>query len=197
MNDPSEKHTALAKRVGQAAVVFISLHVLLAAIALWAPRSVVYGNPVTKLYRKLILVGPFFSERAIKTSGHLTVQYKSGNEWSLPRDHAAEGMLDFSTRPWAYAKLRTGAFERYLLAATANQKMKTGLTKAIETSKAFHELNQFVVREYLIRQHPGANVDSIKLLYTWKTYLSVGKTYQIDTAFLFTYNPKTIAPAKK
>jgi len=102
-----------------------------------------------------------------------------------------ENFMFYIERPWRYDKLHFNDFERYISHQVASQRNSKQFGE-IRKSRAFRELNQFLLQEFI--QRP---VDSVSLVYGFNLYLPEVKTFQFDTIFKYTYNPKDIAPSKR
>ena len=189
MNDPTSD-TSFNKKIGATACVILLLHILLSIFAVTAPKQWVNANPLTGLYDKLILLGPFFHESRIKSSPHLYVSYQIHNSWSPARDYGVENFALYRERPWRFDKLHSNDFERYISYQVGSQD-KSRHFQEVSASKAFRELNQFVLQELI--QQP---VDSVTLVYGVNTYLPESRTFRFDTILNYSYNPGAIAPAK-
>ena len=148
-------------------------------------------SPLTSVYSKVILLGPFFQESRIKTSPHLLVSFRTKKGWSETRDLAIENFNEYTHGPWRYEKLRYCDFERYL-ARQLSLQVKGKEFSEIKELKVFRELNQYLTHETI-----SSSVDSIRLEYCLSTYIPVGNTVRLDTIFSFAYNPNDIAVAKK
>jgi len=142
------------------------------------------------MYNRLVLIGPFFDEARIKTSPHLYIRYFSNNTWTPSRDYVMENFADYCRSPWRYDKLRITYFERYL-SNRVSLLDKPDQFEEVKNSRAFRELNQFVIHEYV-----GRPMDSIALVYGHNRYFPETNTIRFDTSFAYTYNPEEVAPAK-
>lgn len=178
------------KRIGGVAVIILSFHIFLSLLVLGMPRAIVQSHPVAALYNQLILVGPFFQEDRLKNSAHLYVSYKVNDQWSPFTDHAQRQLEVYRKYPWRYESLHVGDLERYL-SRQVGHSQGSATIDAVQRSRAFRELNQFVVEELV-----PMPVDSIWLLYGTNLYLPKSHTVRFDTIFTQRYNPSHIGPGK-
>ena len=176
--------------MGIAAVLVVFLHILFSIFVLLTPGKH-NAKSLGKLYNQLVLLGPFFTESRIKTSPHLYISFKVKDTWSPFVDHGLANFKSYCQHPWRYGKLHYGDFERYISLQIGEQ-IRHKEFKGMGSSRAFRELNQFIVQEVISRQ-----VDSVSLVYGLNVYLPETKTVRFDTVFKYTYNPSAIAPSKK
>jgi hypothetical protein len=190
VNDPGLR-SSFGKKIGIAACLAIMLHILLCLLVLILPQRAVVANPITSLYRTFMIIGPFFYEARIKSTPHLLVSVYRDGSWSLPIEHRMNSLRAYRQQPWRYDVLRKYDFEEYIASQVGTIKKRHDFDKVMR-SKAFRELNQFVVLEYTDKP-----VDSLSLLYVVKVYSTMENSYKSDTIFNFTYNPADIAPGKR
>lgn len=190
MNDPVPD-SLFKKKIGIAACLLILLYVATGLLILILPEKVVYSNHATSLYRRLILLGPFFQESKIKASPHLFISSYQNGSWSPFIDYGGRNREEYLKHPWRYDKLHSNDFEQYITRQMASPK-KLRHYEEMKGSKAFRELNQFIVSQYF--KEP---TDSISLLYGLNLYLPETNSFRFDTIFAFKYNPLTVAAAKK
>ena len=182
--------TSFKKRAGIAAFVIIGIHIALCCFAMLAPKSIVHSTRLTSLYDRLIILGPFFQEARISSTPRVFVSYKTNNEWSKPVDHSIEDFNYYRAHPWRYDKLHTGDFVRSTSSRVS--KFQKQASAEIKKSRAFRELNEFILQEYI--KQP---VDSINVLYAFNVYLADVNAYRLDTVFQYTYRPSDVAAAKR
>jgi hypothetical protein len=182
----NESPTAFKRKVGRIASLLIGAHLLVAFFCLFAPADY---NPfrLVGLYRKFILVGPFFKDEHIRYTNHLYVSHYGRGKWTVPRDYGHEAFDYYTRHPWRYDKLHEGDFAAYGAWALSGVRQSD-----IRSSKAFLELNNYVTSELI-----GRPVDSVALVYVRRQYHPAKKTVAIDTIFEHIYNPRTIHGGKK
>jgi hypothetical protein len=181
----------LRRRIGIAAIAISLVHVILSITFLLTPTEAQHSGMTRSMYNRLVLIGPFFNEPRIKTSPHLYVRYYENSQWSPVRDIAAENHAIFITHPWRYDRLRMNYFERYITRRVGPLNSRTDV-EAVKESRAFRELNQFVLSEYI--QRP---VDSLSLVYGVSQYYPETNLTRFDTTFAYTFKPSEIGLAKK
>jgi hypothetical protein len=182
---------SLRKRIGIAATAVALLHVILSIIFLLSPKAAQHSGTIGLMYNRLMLIGPFFNEPRIKTSPHLYIRYYENDQWTPVRDVAAENHALFIRHPWRYDRLRINYFERYITRQAEHLKSRHDVG-SVKESRAFRELNQFVLREYI--QRP---VDSVSLVYGVSQYDPETNSTRFDTTFAYTYKPSEIDLAKE
>ncbi len=165
------------------ATLFFAFHILLALQAIFFKIDFLPAR-VNSFYKKLIVLGPFFSDSRITTSPHLYVSCPSSSgEWLPFRNVGLENFRDFQTYPWRYDQLKLSDYERYV-SRKAYKEIKA--LKYIDGSEgiATTELIQ-----YVIRLQPS-QTDSIKIIYIWNTWQPESQSTKTDTAFAVIYKPK-------
>lgn len=93
--------------------------------------------------------------------------------------------------PWRFDYLRENDFEEYATFRIESLKNRNDFG-TVKRSKAFRELNQFV-----LGQHVDSPVDSVSLRHLRKIYLPESDSFRYDTIFSFTYSPDEVDPAKR
>ena len=101
-----------------------------------------------------------------------------------------ENFRKYQRTPWRYDLLRKNDFEEYAIYQIQSLKKKD--IETVKRSRAFRELNQFI-----LGQHDDTNVDSVSLRHFVKVYLPHSGTFRYDTIFIYTYSPHEIGPAKR
>lgn len=96
---------------------------------------------------------------------------------------------DYQRTRWRYDLLRKNDFEEYCANQIAPFKNKDFET--VKRSKAFRELNQFIIGEYT-----NDAVDSVSITYITKVYSMENSFFKYDTAFVYIYNPNEVAAGK-
>jgi hypothetical protein len=182
---------SLRKRIGLAATVVVALHIVLSLVFTLTPNAAQHAGLVGLMYKRLMLIGPFFNESRIKTSPHLYIRTYENGRWSSARDFANENYVFFQSHPWRQDMLRMNYFERYI-SKKVGQRNKPLELGELNESGSFRELNQFVLREYIPH-----SIDSISLVYGLNRYFPETNTSGFDTTFVYTYNPAEIGPARK
>jgi hypothetical protein len=179
------------KKVGIGALTLVLLHLVLSVSVILIPGQRIKTNMVGALYNQLILLGPFFQETRIKASPHVYVRYTKNGMWTPFRDYGKENFSMYKESPWRYRKLHVNDFERYISNQIRAQRNFRNFDQA-KNSRAFRELNQYVLQE-LIRMP----VDSVNVLYGLNMFLPASKTFRFDTIFNYRYNPIQVAASKK
>ena len=187
MND----FASFKKKVGIGALILVVLHILLAVSTILSPKQSLKLNVVASIYNQLILLGPFFQESRIKASPRLYVSYNKKGVWSSYRNYGEENFLSYQGNMWNYYRLHLSDYERYISNQIGSQK-NTNDFEHVKNSRAFRELNQYVIREIL--EEP---VDSVRLLYGVNSYLPESKISRFDTIFSYRYNLNQIAASKR
>jgi hypothetical protein len=182
--------SSFKKNLGIAACVLILMHILICILVIVLPEKVVYSNFLTSTYRNLMVVGPFFYESNIKSSSHLAIKFYSNGSWSSVKEERAENFRKYQRMPWRYDLLRKNDFEEY--AAYQIRSLKKKDVEAVKRSRAFRELNQFI-----LARHGNSKVDSVSLRHFIKVYLPESSSFRYDTIFAYTYSPHEIGPAKR
>ncbi len=163
--------------------LFLTLHLLLAIQTIFLKIDFL-PSKINSFYKKLIVLGPFFSDSRIITSPHLYVSYPSSSgEWSPFRDVGQENFAYFQKHPWRYDHLKWSDYERYA-SRKAYKEIKP--LKYIDGSEgvASAELVQYVKRLQSLQP------DSTRLIYIWNTWHSESQSIKTDTAFTVIYKPK-------
>ena len=182
----NEPLTAFRVKVARITCVLIGIHLSLALVSLLLPAEYSPSKVIT-LYRKYILVGPFFQDKKITHSTHLYVAYFTEGKWTTPRDYGFEDYIHYTKYPWRYDKLHGGDYATY--AAWSVSKVRQ---QNIKSSKSFRELNQYVTSALIRRQ-----VDSVSLVYLEKHFQPKEDNYRLDTLFVYKYDPRNIDAGKK
>jgi len=137
-----------------------------------------------------MVVGPFFYESQIKSSSHLDIKFYADGRWSLGKEVRMEDFEKYKRVPWRYDLLKRNDFEEYAVYKVQSLKKKD--FEAVKRSKAFRELNQFILRQY-----GDSGVDSVSLQHFIKVYLPESDSFRYDTVFAYTYSPHEIGAAKR
>jgi hypothetical protein len=178
-------------QIGFIALCIIVMHIGLAILATAFGDKLIH-NPVIKIYRQLVVLGPFFTESGIQDSHCLSIAYKQNDAtWSSPRVLSKESFSMYSEKPWQLNRLAYLGYERYLT-HSISQSLTQHSIERVHNSNAFRELNEFLLEEIV-----KVPVDSMRLIYTLNHYNPDTKSYVIDTVFVHSYNPGPIAKAKK
>jgi len=177
-------------RVGVAALIILFIHLCLATAAFLNPGAV---NPVIKVYRQLILLGPFFTESRIRHSHFLSFQLLKDGKWSEVVEPSKAHFASYANAPWRTDKTALIAYERYLANAVSDLKERKS-PEEIQRSKAFRELSAFLIGEY---NGDKDLPDSVKLIYGLYEYIPADRKYNEDTLFVYTYNPEAIGRVAK
>jgi hypothetical protein len=148
-------------------------------------------NPLTSLYAKVVLLGPFFEESRIKTTPHLLVSFKTDGQWSGIHNLAEENFAEYTRNPLRYQKLRYCDYERFL-SRQLSQQIGYREFNEVKDLRIFRELNQ-----YLLQERIGIPIDSLHIVYGLNTYDPVNAISTMDTLFTYTYNPNAVAHAKR
>lgn len=178
-------------RVGVCTTAILVVHICLAATASFN-NTVATNNPLLKVYRQLVVLGPFFAESRIKHSHFFSVQFFRHGEWSETIQPANENFEYYTEYPGRVDKTALIAYEKYLT-SQVGELSKTRNMAEVQRSRSFRELATFVSEEY-----DGANdvpADSIRLVYGLKEYLPKSKSYRPDTLFAHTFNPAAVVDA--
>ena len=185
----SQPSASYKKQLGVVACLVILLHVLVCISVIILPNKVIYSNRLTSTYRSLFVVGPFFYDSRIKSFSMLSIRLYSKGLWSKVGEDRIKNFSDYQRSPWRYDLLRKNDFEEYC----ANQitSFKNRDFEIVKRSKAFRELNQFI-----IGKHSNNAVDSVSLTYITKVYSIENSSFRSDTAFVYIYNPNDIAAGK-
>ncbi len=162
--------------------LFFAAHILLTLQFIFFKADVLPGS-LNSFYKKLIALGPFFSDTRIKTSPHLYVSHlSSAGNWSSFHDISQENFDDFQQHQWRYHNSKWGEYQRYV-ARKAYAEIDS--LKQIDGSEG-------VASAELIRYisiHHDQQSDSIKLLYVWNTWQPKSKSILSDTAFRVVFKP--------
>lgn len=144
-----------------------------------------------KYYKQYILPGPFFNERHIQIAPHLFVRSKYQEVWGSWRDYGIENFSTFLHTPWRYDKLKESDYLRHIMRLVY---LKMGDRQFIDykNDMEFRELNGYIKGELL----PQGNVDSIQLVYVFKTFSNETNQVKMDTVLNLPYNPTEIAAAR-
>ena len=178
-------------RIGVASIVILLVHICLAAAAFF---NLGESNSIVRVYRQLVLLGPFFAESRIKHSHFLAVQFLYDGKWTEVIKPSKANFAAYANAPWRIDKMSLVAYERYLGNAVS-ELSKEKSSEEIQHSKAFRELSMFLVGEYSgDRTLPP---DSVKLIYGLHEYIPALRSYKADTLFVHTYHPETIGRKSK
>jgi hypothetical protein len=178
-------------QIGVIALSIIVLHIGLAFLAIAFGDRFIH-NPVVKIYRQLVVLGPFFTESRIQDSHCLSITYKQNDTtWSSPRVLSKESFSMYSEKPGQLNRLAYLGYERYLIHSISQSLTQHSIEK-VHNSSPFRELNGFLLAEIV-----KVPVDSMRLVYTLNHYIPDTKSYVTDTVFVHSYNPGSIAKVKK
>lgn len=178
-------------RIGLISLVIVVLHSAMALYVLFAPAQFQSRSKIARVYRQTVVLGPFFTASRIKQSHYLSFRYKKNDTWSEYRELAKEHFLAYCTSPWRIDKLSYIGYERYLANAIGEQAGHWSFEK-LKNASSFRELNAFLTHEVI-----KMPVDSIRIACGLDNYNPRTKSYLLDTVFVFTYNPTSIAKAKR
>ena len=187
----SERSQATKNRIGSIALVIVLFHMILGLYVAFVPDQFLSSNKLTNAYRRLVVLGPFFTDSRIKQSQFLSVRYLQHHTWSTFRVFGKEHFASYYRRPWQYSNLAYIGYERQLAHSVATE-AKSKPFESVRKSVVFRELNEFLVEELIKKQ-----VDSIQLVCGWDYYDPSAKSYLPDTLFVYTYNPNDIGKVKK
>jgi hypothetical protein len=137
-----------------------------------------------------MVVGPFFYESQIKSSSHLDIKFYANGRWSPGKEVRMEDFEKYKRMPWRYDLLKRNDFEEY--GAYQVRSLKKKDFEVVKRSKAFRELNQFI-----LKQQGDSGVDSVSLRHFIKVYLPESDSFRYDTIFAYTYSPNEIGAAKR
>jgi len=135
------------------------------------------------------MVGPFFYESRIKSFSILSTSLYSKGLWSQVGEDRTKNTSDYQRSPWRYDLLRKNDFEEYCANQIALFKNKD--FGSVKRSRAFRELNQFIISE-----HTNDAVDSVSITYITKIYSTKNSSLRFDTVFVYIYNPHEVAAGK-
>jgi len=93
--------------------------------------------------------------------------------------------------PWRLDKLSYILYEMHLASTLGNKTVQKSIEE-IRKSAAFHELNGFLLAEFI-----ELPVDSIQIVSGLEYYNPETRSVLTDTAFIFTYQPASIGKAGK
>ncbi len=182
-------NSMLNKILFRITITLISIHIVLAAQYIFFNLDI-FPTKIKSFYKKLVILGPFFSDDRIAVSPHLFVSYPSASGvWSPFRDMAQENFNTFQQHPWRYDKLKWSDYERYVM-RKANPEVNSSTEIDGSEGAASLELIQ-----YLNVLHPN-KPDSIMLLCVWNTWQPAIKSVKSDTAFFVVYKLKNGGSAK-
>ena len=185
----SQPSASYKNQLGVVACLVILLHFLVCISVIILPNKIVYSNRITSTYRSLFVVGPFFYESRIKSFSILSISLYSKGLWSQVGEDRIKNFSDYQRSPWRYDLLRKNDFEEYCAYQIASFKNKD--FEPVKRSKAFRELNQFIIGEYT-----NDAVDSVSITYITKVYSMENSSFRYDTAFIYIYNPNEVAAGK-
>lgn len=191
MINPSQAVSQFKKRVGILVLIILAGHLIISAYLTLRPRSA-SQNLITTYYKRYLLPGPFFNERHIKISPHLYIRYKGKEErWSDLTDYGIKNFSTFVDRPWRYDKLKESDYLRHIM-RLAYLKMGERPFESFKNDREFIELNNYVNGELI----PPDRVDSIHMIYVFKSYSLETNRVNVDTVLNLRYNPSAIVPAQ-
>lgn len=167
--------------VGRVAAIVLIAHLLVLTISLVAPKQLVRSNPLTDLYSKLFIIGPFFPESRIKSSYHLYVSKQEGSNWMAGRDFADDAFRRYCAYPWRYDLLRAGDLEKNMAWRVASVPHDRSRRKDLR----MNSLRKYVMDELLKLKTP----DSVRLDYIRRTYVPERSSYRLDTLLTDTFYP--------
>jgi len=178
-------------RIGFFILTILIVHVALCLYVILVPEKMMLQNKAVKIYKQLMILGPFFTESRIKSSHYLSVRYKKNGTWSSPREYAKENFLFYCENPWRYDRLPYGDYEKRLSYTVGKLAEKQPLD-LVKKSSSFRELNEFILQENIHEK-----VDSIHLIYGLNQYHPDKGIYTLDTIFNWMYNPNSIGKSKR
>jgi hypothetical protein len=180
------------KGIASAALVVVVVHLSLCGYFASDTGNQLSHTTVGIFYRRLVLLGPFFSEDRIRSSSHLYVRYKQeGREWSLFTDESEQSFRGYWRQPWRYDLLMLRNYARSL-SSSISAIPKQAPFGEIKGSEDFKKLHAFVVRDF-----PGDHrIDSIQVVCVTRRYVPEERAVHIDTVFNFNYNPREIGSSR-
>lgn len=180
------------KVIASAALIVVAVHLSLCWYFASAPRNHFARTAVGVFYRRLVLLGPFFSEDRIQSSSHLYVRYKQeGQGWSSFIDESDQYFRDYRRKPWRYDLLMLRNYARNL-SSSISRKAKKLTFENIKDSRDFKRLHVFVVRDFPLDRR----IDSMQVVYVNRWYMTEQRAVQTDTLFNFNYNPREIGSSR-
>ncbi len=162
--------------------IFLTIHILLGSLSIFFNINFL-PDKLNSFYKKLLVLGPFFTHTRIATSPHLYISYSSSGSWSPFQDVGSKNFADFQQHLWRYNRLKWSDYERYT-GRKAFKEIKS--LKHIDGSEgiATAELIQYISRLQLHTQS-----DSIKLVYILNTWQPESRSVKTDTAFAVIFKP--------
>lgn len=171
------------KRLVLVGVILLGTHLFIDLyLSIGSPKPTTFS----RLYKRYLLPGPFFSERHIQISPHLFLAYKHGGRWTTLTDYGINNFSAFLESPWRYGKLKESDYLRHITRLMYN-KIGDRSFEDYKDDREFKELNSYVQGELL-----GDRADSIQLVYVFKTYAAETHQVKIDTVLNVKYNPSEI-----
>jgi hypothetical protein len=141
-------------------------------------------HKLNSFYKKLVVLGPFFSADRIVTSPHVYIStLASSGEWSPAKDMGLESFLEYRHHPWRFDKLKWNDYEQHV-ARKAFPEIDS--LKQIDGSEG--NFSKALIRYASMSLPP--DIDSIKVLYIWNSWQVESKSVKMDTAFCVTFKPK-------
>lgn len=125
----SYRPTTVAAIGGTLVCVALLTHAVLAAIIILKPEASV-GHRVLTMYRRFVVLGPFFQESRITTAQHVLISLYDQGEWNAPADYACREVA--ASRHGKYGALQRRNFEKYLVWRSSREKRPGTSTREME-----------------------------------------------------------------
>jgi len=162
---------------------FIAIHILISSLYIFNSIDFLPARLVS-IYKKLLVLGPFFADDWITKSPHLYISHSSlKGIWLPPIDVSQENLLAFKNSPWRYNQLKWTNYHRYLSHKAYEEIQDLKYIEGRE-GQASLELIQYG------RQLRYPESDSIRFLLTWNTWIPLNQVVKIDTAFNVVFKAK-------
>lgn len=153
----------------------LATHVLLSLVLILLPT--LPENAITRVYKRYSLIGPFFSEGAIKNSNSILVSWKENDEWSRPLNPPLENYTNFFRKinPTLHyrSSFERDMYERVLIRIDSNDTPKMKLGKL-----------EFL-KNYLKREYIPEKADSVKILLIQSSFHNFVESNDTLSTFLF------------
>jgi hypothetical protein len=187
----SGSHDVYIRKVAACFAGMIVIHVLACIYFTVTPKYYpLHRTAIALLYKRVFLIGPFYTEHRISISPSLYIRYKdSVGEWSPLVDYGSDLHRQYYSAPWRYDKLKQDDLMRHFMREAFNTKWKHSHDPAeVSNTKQFCTLSAFITKELIDKE----NVDSIHLIYSFSAFSAEQSAFKVDTVWNITFNPKQI-----
>lgn len=185
MNEP-QPPDKFRRRIGRLAAGVLLIHITLCLVFACVRSGRLVKTLPGRLYRTLVLVGPFFEESVIRTSDRFYYRCKINDRWTAFTENSEARFQAYGQRIWRYNEFTRGdhirrqgyELEQYLKAHGLNPAAAPASLKRIN--------------RYILHHAGTMPVDSVSIISVRDTYDPTLGASHADTVYRITYSPGSL-----